>query len=71
MRDIDSMISNISGHSDYMSQLKTVIGNINTVELEIYRERINKLCGYEEDYRKELARIKKINDENNFRFMTN
>ena len=64
MRDIDSMISNISGHSDYMSQLKTVIGNINTVELEIYRERINNLCGYEEDYRKELARIKKINDEN-------
>ena len=53
MRDIDSMISNISGHSDYMQQLKTVIGNINTVELEIYRERINKLCGYEEDYRKE------------------
>ncbi len=42
MHDIDAKINQISGQNDYMEQLAKVTGNINTIDMEMYKAVISK-----------------------------
>lgn len=44
MHDIDTCVAKITGHSNYMEDLKMVTGNIFSIQPEIYHRAIDKVC---------------------------
>ena len=58
MHDIDAQISKISGSNDYMEQLQKITGNINQVDMNLWRTKLSSICRADTNINKLLTALK-------------